>query len=118
MLCYRSAAMNSSMIGNTLSAMRRDEIFDLRRNDFSPPASGEDAVMAAFRCGEMLLHRFRNRRAQVERGLGLTRTGDIVEFAFNGEKGNVLDVLRPYQLALDFPCPRGQTEFLENGLDG
>src|SRR4051812_4599049 len=98
--------------------MRGDELGDFRGDDFAPAAAGEDAVVAGAGGDEIVLHGGGDAGAQFVGGLGLAGAGDVVEFAFDGEQGNVGDVLWTHQFAADFPGAAGQIEVLEHGLDG
>src|SRR4051812_13862596 len=74
----------------------RDEIADLRVDDFTPAAAAEDAVVAGAFHLEVLLLRLRDAGAKAVRGFGLARAGDVVQLAFDGEVRGRLDVLRAH----------------------
>src|SRR3546814_1413569 len=74
--------------------------------------------MAATRRGVVLLAALGNTRAQIVGRLRLALAGDVVEFAFYGQQGNIADGRWIYFLTVDLPGAARQPVFLEYYLDG
>lgn len=100
----------------------RDELHQLRVDQFAPAAAAEDAVVARALDFVVLALRIGNAGAQAVRGFGLARARDVVEFAFDGQQRGRVDVLRTHAFdlafgVLDVPGAVHELELLEHGAD-
>src|SRR5258705_308241 len=106
------------LVGGRCGLMSGDEVTNLRVDLFTPAAAREDAVVTGAFDVVVELAVLRDAGAKVMRGARLTGARDVVEFAFDGQQGGRLDVLRTHQLTLDFPRAVDEREVLEHDLDG
>src|SRR5690606_22854997 len=86
--CGGAMCANGSRCDSTRSvAVRSDEIAHLGVDLFAPAAAAEDAVVAGALHGQVLAIGSIDAGAQLVRGAGLARAGNVVELTFDGEQG-------------------------------
>ncbi len=103
--------------------MGEDEVPHLQIDDIAPPAAAEDAVVARALDLEVAAVLLGDGRAQAVGGFRLTRAGDVVQLAFDGQQGGAADVLRAHALGLapgraHVPGSVDEAVVLEDRLDG
>lgn len=98
--------------GKTAS-MASDEISNFWGNLLTPSPSAENSVVPCSGNNVILLPIFWDSCAQLVGGLGLARTGDIVELAFYGKECGLGDVLGADRLAAYEPVAIWERVLLE-----